>query len=319
MPLIPEPFEWLYPPHFLLFVFPVGFMPFLPGFLVWGLFTLTLMAVVLGLMVKRPGAVWVLTASPLTARVFSAGQNSFLTGALVGLFAYFFERKPVLAGVALGFMSFKPQLGILIPFALIVAKEWRVFLSAAFVTLTVVVTGSLVCGFDCWPNFLQASSLKGQLVETHALSWNGMPTVFAFLRSLGIGVSAAYVGHGLVASAAAAITLWVWARVPGSRIRLAVLIAAIPLIPPYLWDYDLMILAPAVALMVCMALESGWLKGEMLAVFFVWLFPVFATVLSIFIGIQFGFITPLILLIAAFRRSIHHIGSEGQLKPASPT
>ena len=45
------------------------------------------------------------------------------------------QRQPWLAGVCLGLLSYKPHLGLLIPIALIAGARWRVFVSAALVTV----------------------------------------------------------------------------------------------------------------------------------------------------------------------------------------
>jgi hypothetical protein len=41
------------------------------------------------------------------------------------------ERRPYLAGSLFGLMIFKPQLGLLLPVALIAGRQWRVFAAAA--------------------------------------------------------------------------------------------------------------------------------------------------------------------------------------------
>src|SRR6185312_13844103 len=58
------------------------------------------------------------------------GQNGFLTAALIGGTLYLIPIRPVLAGICLGLLTYKPQYGLLFPIALIVAGQWRVFVSA---------------------------------------------------------------------------------------------------------------------------------------------------------------------------------------------
>jgi len=66
----------------------------------------------------------------LSANLFS-GQ----TGALIAVFflgmAYFLPTRPVLAGICIGFMAVKPQMGLLIPLALVASGQWRVVAAAA--------------------------------------------------------------------------------------------------------------------------------------------------------------------------------------------
>src|SRR5260370_28092721 len=75
--------------------------------------------------VRRPVAIALVLACPFTAWNFIAGQNGFLTGALLGGSLLCLERQPVLAGILIGCLSYKPQFGILLPVALIAARQWR--------------------------------------------------------------------------------------------------------------------------------------------------------------------------------------------------
>ena len=43
------------------------------------------------------------------------GQNGFLTAALIGGTLYLIPIRPVLAGICLGLLTYKPQYGLLFP------------------------------------------------------------------------------------------------------------------------------------------------------------------------------------------------------------
>ena len=55
----------------------------------------------------------------------TAGQNGFLTAALIGGTLGLLERRPALAGVCLGLLTYKPQFGLLFPIVLIADRRWR--------------------------------------------------------------------------------------------------------------------------------------------------------------------------------------------------
>ena len=59
-----------------------------------------------------------------------------------------------------------------------------------------------------------------------------------------------------------------------------------------------------VRLVVSMALASHWMKGEIAAIFFVWLFPVLATLIAIYTDLQIGFLTALVQLSVTLRRAL---------------
>ncbi len=72
---------------------------------------------------RRREAIALVLASPLTAWNFIAGQSGFLTAAFLGGALLFLERRPVVAGVFIGGLTYKPQFGILLPVALIAVRR----------------------------------------------------------------------------------------------------------------------------------------------------------------------------------------------------
>jgi hypothetical protein len=134
-PLFPY---FVYPPTFLLFTYPLGSMPYLTAFAVWMIATLVLYQVAIYTIIPRPAAV-ILAVTPCPVLFnFGLGQNGFLTAGLVGLSLTFTERRPWLSGIFLGLLTYKPQFGILFPFALLASRNWRALVSA---TATSVVLG----------------------------------------------------------------------------------------------------------------------------------------------------------------------------------
>src|SRR5437588_388813 len=123
--------NWPYPPIMLLIAAPFGALPYLYAFISWDILTLAALLIVVYRIVPRPSAIPLVLASPFTAWNFLAGQNGFLTGSLLGAALLCLQRRPVLAGIFIGCLSYKPQFGILLPVALIAARHWRVWRSSA--------------------------------------------------------------------------------------------------------------------------------------------------------------------------------------------
>ena len=71
-------------------------------FVAWGAITLLGFVVVIYWIVRRLPAIALALACPFTAWNFLAGQNGFLTGALLGAGLLCLERRPILAGVFIG-------------------------------------------------------------------------------------------------------------------------------------------------------------------------------------------------------------------------
>ena len=119
-----------YPPTFLLVLTPLALLPYAISFLFWQTLTLLGSITTVHNIVGRLPAIALMLASPFTAWNFLAGQNGFFTTALLGASLLFLERSPVLAGVFMGCLTYKPQFGILLPIALAASREWRAFASA---------------------------------------------------------------------------------------------------------------------------------------------------------------------------------------------
>jgi len=63
------------------------------------------------------------------------GQNGFLTASLIGATLCLMPTRPVLSGICLGLLSYKPQYGLLFPIVLVAASQWKVFFTAAAVAV----------------------------------------------------------------------------------------------------------------------------------------------------------------------------------------
>src|SRR5580700_637077 len=120
-----------YPPTFTLILVPLAMLPYFAAFLTWEAVTLVCCMAVVYLIVRRQPAISLMLASPFAAWNFLIGQNGFLTASLLGASLLLLERRPVLAGVFIGCLTYKPQFGILFPVALIAARQWRACVSAA--------------------------------------------------------------------------------------------------------------------------------------------------------------------------------------------
>src|SRR5690606_37204612 len=93
---------------------------------------------------------------PATLWNVTAGQNGFLTAALIGGALTLLERRPVAAGICLGLLTYKPHFGLLFPAALIAAGHWRVLITAAATAALMVLASWLAFGTETWLAFFTA-------------------------------------------------------------------------------------------------------------------------------------------------------------------
>ncbi len=269
---------WQYPPSFLMLVLPLGLMPYLWSYLVFIGASFAGLAAVMRRLFRQldlpADALWLpLLGFPAVMINAFEGQNGFLTGALVCAALLLLPRRPAWAGVAIGLLSIKPQLGLLLPLALACGGFWRTLLYALFTAAGLTVVSIALFGTDTLLAFFERLPEVASWVSTGKMPLGKMPTVFAYARLLGLPAPAAFLVHGLVALAVAGLVGWCWLRCKDWALRSAALLAGTMLASPYLYDYDLVWLAPALACFCSHALRVGWLPGERELLVAVWLLP----------------------------------------------
>ena len=124
---------WHYPPPFLLVASLLAHFPYPAAFIGWAVTSLMPYLAVMRAIVGRPFGLLLAAAFPVVLNNTLVGQNGFLTAALIGGTLYLMPSRPVLSGICLGLLSYKPQYGLLFPLVLIAASQWTVFVTAGVV------------------------------------------------------------------------------------------------------------------------------------------------------------------------------------------
>lgn len=256
--------NWPYPPIFSLLLVPLVLLPYAAAFLTWNLGTLLAMTGVAWAIVRRRAAVAVVLASPFTIWNFLAGQNGFLTGALLGAALLSLERRPLLAGVFIGGLAYKPQYGLLFPVALAAARRWSAFASAAATVGVLIGASVLAFGWSAWQAYPQGLAAQfGNVLRAHAAAqWGLIQTVYGVVRTLGGTAALAWAAQAAVMAGLAVLVWCVWRSPRRPALRAATLAAAALAATPYAFAYDMAALAIPVAFLVRDQLDHGWLKGE---------------------------------------------------------
>ena len=260
-----------YPPTFCLLLVPLGLLPYARAFLTWDVLTLLAFAIVIWKIVPRAPAIALLLASPFTAWNMLASQNGFLTAALLGAALVSLERRPILAGFFLGCLTYKPQYGLMIPVALIAARQWRGVFSATGVFLLLIGISGLAFGFDAWAAFPQGLANQYGVVldaEGHpdaSSDWGRLQTVYGLVRLLAGGPTLAWAAQGLTVIAVAVVVWRVWRSGARYDLKAAVLASACLLATPYAFSYDMAMLALPFAFLVRDQMRNGILRGEQAA------------------------------------------------------
>jgi len=157
-------------------------------------------------------------------------------------------RHPFLAGLALGSLIFKPQLGLAAAVVFIFAGEWQVVAGSIIAASAQLGVGWWHYGTGVMKNYLYLlthlrgvlSPLEPRLYQTHSLRsfWSLLlPWPFASSTVWGLYV--------VTALAALWLLLLCWRSRAPLALRYSALLVASVLVAPHLTVYDLVVLAPA--------------------------------------------------------------------------
>ena len=246
-----QKFPFPYPPTFLALMAPIAALPYLQSLLVWCLGTLALYLFTLGSIVGRwEGAVW-LGAMIVTLANIVAGQNGFLTAALVGGGLLLLPQRPVLAGVLIGLLSYKPHLGLLIPIALAAGGHWRAFASAAATVIVTALAATDMFGIEPWYAFVDNLGRFGAEVAAERFMVTGkLQSAYGFLATLGAPKGVAMAAQAALTLSLVGLTALVWRSATPYPVKAAFLATAAVLVSPYVFIYDLTLLAIAQAFLL---------------------------------------------------------------------
>ncbi len=277
---------WFYPPTFLLAALPLSLMPYPAALAVWLLPPLGAFLLVAYRIAPRPATPVLALLFPAVAGALFSGQNGCLTAALIGGGLLLLERRPLLSGVLLGLLSYKPQLVVLIAVALLAGRHWRALAAAAACASGLAAASVAAFGLEPWIAFIDDLPVARRLFEEGLSRWPNMPTVFAAARLLRAEVWTAWVLQGMATLAAAAAVAWLWRRPVPLGLRASGLILALPLATPYAQFYDLVMLALPIAWLAWEARAGGWMRGEALALVVLWVAPLATRMLAKGIAVQ---------------------------------
>jgi hypothetical protein len=264
---------WSYPPHLMLFIWPLGLLPYLPAYAVWcvaglGLYLLAAWSGGMG----RNRMLFLAAAPGVTVNVFF-GQNGFLTAALlIGGLANL-DRRPVLSGVLFGILTIKPQFGLLVPVLLVMTARWRVIAAAVATTAVLVAVTSLWFGADIWAEYVRKVMPQQHwlLTQGGGLLLPMVSSAFVSARSVGLPLSIDWLVQAITSAAALLMVVWTFWRKRDPVLSLALFVTATFLFSPWMLNYDMVVFGFVIARMRERADNEATDQWLMLAV---WALPV---------------------------------------------
>lgn len=299
-------YAWHYPPIFLLLMLPFALLPYGWSLALWLAATLAAYLAVAARLSRDRLAIWLALAFPAAFVNLIHGQNAFLSAALVGGALHLLRTRPAAAGALVGVLAFKPQLGLVVPFALAAGRHWRCFAAAAATVAALAGASLLAFGWPTWQAFAANSGFAWDVTLVQgAAGWPKLQSAFAATRLLGGPAWLGAVVQAAVSVAATAVVVWLWRRPAAFELKAAALPLAALLATPFVLDYDLLLLAPAIAFFAADGARRGFLPWEITALAALWLLPPFARPLATAFGVPLAapvLIAALALVVRRARR-----------------
>ncbi len=322
-------YGWHYPPVFLGLAALLATMPYLLSLLVWQVTTLiaylgVIRAIVhdpmpvpqttlpvfkkIGMVEEKGGRLpfWLLPALAFPAVFVNIGHghNGFLTAALIGGGLLLIDRKPVVAGILFGLLCYKPQFGMLLPLVLGISGRWRVFFAASATVAAVCALTWLGFGTQTWIAFRESLDFTRTVVlEQGDTGFHKIQSPFAAVRLWGGPVQLAYAVQAAAAFTCAVMLAIIWRSQAAFALKATALLAGALLSTPYLLDYDLVVMGPAIAFFAAHGFQRGFLSWEKTLLAFVWFAPLLTRALAENLYLPLGLIALIVLFGLAVRRS----------------
>lgn len=244
-------YPYLYPPTLLVVTWWLNFCSFRAAEIIWTMAGLaTFLAGAKAFFPKNFSPILAMLACPAALITGATGETAFFTtGLLLGGFGVL-ARQKILAGVLFGLLTLKPQLGLLVPFALAARGEWRAIIAAG-------VTAAALFAVSClafppglwlvWAHTLPAYQ-SAYFAAAGTLNLNIIVTPAANLIVLGAAPRLAWLVQTGFTLVIAAVTFASFRFARNRQMAVAGLFTGTFLAVPHAYAYDTVVLTAALAL-----------------------------------------------------------------------
>jgi hypothetical protein len=265
---------WSYPPTFLFAAVPFGHTSYLGGLVIWSLAGAIALLFAGRALLGDWVAPLLLVASPAVAVNLVLGQNGAVTAALLMTACAWMARRPASSGALLGVLTFKPQLGLLVPFALLAERRWTTITTAIVAALAFAGLSAAVFGLEAWRAFvgdalpMQTAMMSGGTGPFRRM----MTSAFMAGRLLGLALSWAMLAQ-VPFTLAGALFVWrAWRSDASLGMKFAILAVAGHMATPQAFNYDMIPLAAAALLL----LRGDRFGCDRITALVLWVLPVAA-------------------------------------------
>lgn len=241
-------FSFQYPPTFLLLTPIFALVSYPLALVLWNAVGIALYAWTARVITGGWNATLAMLAWPAVLWNCVVGQTGFLTAALLGTGIALIERRPVVAGVMFGLLTYKPQFGLLIPIALFAGRCWTVILSAIVTAIAFAALSAAVFGTGAWTAFGDSIlRINEAILTSGGTDFSKLQSFYGYGRAMGLDSGPAWIVHGMAVLVLAVFLAWTWNGKASFPLKAAALAICTILASPYAYVYDLVALAVPLA------------------------------------------------------------------------
>jgi alpha-1,2-mannosyltransferase len=161
-----------------------------------------------------------------------------------------------------------------IPVVLAITGRWRAFGGAAATVIVLACAATALFGLGIWPAFLDSTHFTRTVVlEQGGTGFYKIQSVFAWARLWGGSVTLAYAAQFVLTALVVLGLARLWRSAAPAGYKGAALCLGALLATPYSLDYDLMLLAPAIALLASEGRVGKFAPWEASLLALLWLLP----------------------------------------------
>lgn len=266
LPDYPSRFFPVHPPQVAIFLSPLATLPYVAALAIWLAISAAVCVLCFFLLWRvlprlRPHTAAVVVCcvgSPAFFALIAAGQTSAFA-LLWFTLAYLALRREQfwIAGACLGALIYKPTLGLVLPFAFLAARQWRVIggalasIAAQALVAWVYFGSAALVGYV--RNFERALTSVDQL-EAQPFLMHSLRSFFSLLLPW---PRTAAILYGVASVATIVLAVRTWRSSASLEVRYAVLLIATVLVSPHVYLYELVVMIPAFFLAAHAAISCG--------------------------------------------------------------
>src|SRR6185369_15758895 len=183
---------------------------------------------------------------------------------------------------------------------------WRTIGAAAATVAALVAVSFVLLGSGIWHAFADSLNFTQTVVlEQGSTGWEKIQSIFSAVRAWGASVPIAYAVQAALFAVLATPLAWLWHSDAAFELKAAALALGSLLATPYVLDYDLVVLAVAIAFFARHGLNRGFRGYEISVLAAAWAVPLLTRSIAGATGVPLGLIVMLIFYGLVLRRAVH--------------